>query len=379
MLPDQSTTEIAMSPQRPERPRLSFEPFGWGRNLCRSAQKTNKTHLNCLTEMQSDGLLDDVGNVEATTRKVLALKHKSGKKEGEPLKPHTLKVRLNLIAQYVQAYKDSVEPDRDWKRVQQEYNDEARKLAQPDEQRRKEGKMSQREQDKFVERDELVAFCDKSLGDAGPLLDMEDATPVTKKEYITMRDALIVGTGTLDYSVRGAYHGVKRFNVDPNRDNFIMCDPKSGKMHIVWNSYKTARHYGQQIHELPEALAVLLQKFMRFNRPDDRVRDYLFVNDLGQPYQPDTFTKHIKRLYKLAFPTKDLAARRLRVFETASILEGETKTLADLETIAKRRHHSVLQLLRYLPKESPNPEEAEEEAPERPSSPKGSGGVDIVD
>lgn len=130
------------------------------------------------------------------------------------------------------------------------------------------------------------------------------------------------------------YVNFKIKNIDKNKDNFI------NKNSLVFNSYKTAKTYGQQVVEIPKELKSILNKWIKMNPTD-----YLLF-DIS--YKPLSNVKLNQRLNKLF--GKKVGVNQMRKTYLSEKYSDLIETKKQMEQDFKDMGSSTLQENIYIKK-----------------------------
>jgi len=130
------------------------------------------------------------------------------------------------------------------------------------------------------------------------------------------------------------YVNFKIKNIDKNKDNFI------NKNSLVFNSYKTAKTYGQQVVEIPKELKSILNKWIKMNPTE-----YLLF-DIS--YKPLSNVKLNQRLNKLF--GKKVGVNQMRKTYLSEKYSDLIETKKQMEQDFKDMGSSTLQENIYIKK-----------------------------
>ena len=130
------------------------------------------------------------------------------------------------------------------------------------------------------------------------------------------------------------YVNFKIRNIDKNKDNFI------NKNSLVFNSYKTAKTYGQQVVEIPKELKSILNKWIKINPTE-----YLLF-DIS--YKPLSNVKLNQRLNKLF--GKKVGVNQMRKTYLSEKYSDLIETKKQMEQDFKDMGSSTLQENIYIKK-----------------------------
>ena len=122
----------------------------------------------------------------------------------------------------------------------------------------------------------------------------KDAEALYKKSKLTIDDLqniqqyviLALMGGMFVAPRRAEYVKVKTNSIDKNKDNYI------DKNSFIFNTYKTAKHYGQQTLAAPPALMKIIKKWLSVNPTD-----YLLFDNNYNALTNITFNQRINRIF----------------------------------------------------------------------------------
>jgi hypothetical protein len=138
---------------------------------------------------------------------------------------------------------------------------------------------SKTQEENYVNTDERDATYDKlkSLFDTDPSTDK-------KQDYII-------------YALTSGKHFPPRRSMDWTEFKIRNIDKKSDNYlhngNFVFNKYKTAKHYGQQVLQCPEYIKELLERWININQGD-----FLLQNIVGKKLTPMSLHKRLARIHK---------------------------------------------------------------------------------
>lgn len=134
----------------------------------------------------------------------------------------------------------------------------------------------------------------------------------------------------------------KKGRVVPEDDfNYLVLNSRKGAVEFVFNKYKTAKHYGQQVFSVPAPLKAVLKDYVVKMKNDD----FLFSqNKNNKPLSQSGFTSKVRNIFK-KHTGKPLTVNSLR----HSYISGLPSKISvnDRETIAKKMAHSVGKQMEY--------------------------------
>ena len=118
---------------------------------------------------------------------------------------------------------------------------------------------SEKQQDSWVDGDEIKMIYDKLA---------KEAKLLYKKEQLTMSDLQTIQNYVILSLLGGIYIPPRRskdyvdfkiHDIDKGHDNYML------KEHFIFNSYKTAKTYGRQMVAIPKELKTLMNKWIKVN------------------------------------------------------------------------------------------------------------------
>jgi len=137
----------------------------------------------------------------------------------------------------------------------------------------------------------------------------------TKEDLQLLQDTILVSLYTLMPPRRNDYTEVKI--EEPKEDAFNYYD----KYKFYFNTFKTAKHYGQQITDVPDELGRLIELRQRINP-----HEFLLINKKGDKLSTSMLSKVIKDAFKM-----DIGSSSIRnIFATAKFggVKAEMKEVA---------------------------------------------------
>lgn len=204
---------------------------------------------------------------------------------------------------------------------------------------------TERQKEAWVTKEEVAAKLKELETDAKVLYKKSELSSAEMQRVQNYIILLLLG-GVYDFPVRRSkdYVDFKIRNVDKANDNYM-----DSKGNLIFNSYKTAKTYGQQKINLPAKMKTALRKWIAVNPTDHLLFDNR-MNPLGGP-ENDTSTGSVKlnqRLQKIfGKPTAVNALRHSSLTHKYSSLIDQKEDIADtmsgmgsssamLETYVKR-------------------------------------------
>lgn len=201
-----------------------------------------------------------------------------------------LNTRKNRLIAIVVALK-ATEANKD---LIEKYTKEMTDLAEQSDNRDKEQKLTDKQRDNWVEYDELIKLTEKMfdrINEQGLL----KKDKLTRKEYTLFQDYIMLRT-YLTFTWRNdfAEMGVISSEKDDNdKDNFLLLKNGTPDKFIL-NQYKTDRKYGKKSVDIPEKLAKVIKKFLKFNKSGY----FLTLQDGIRAMTPNGITKAFNRLFQ---------------------------------------------------------------------------------
>lgn len=132
-------------------------------------------------------------------------------------------------------------------------------------------------------------------------------------------------------------------NLKDTNNYLIVKGNKDTKWKLVYNEYKTAKHLGQQVINVPDDLKQILQQYIATN--DLNIGDYLFSLKrdkrelIAQPNFSSKISSVFKKVHGLEISNRFL--RYSKVTDTANLSKKEHQQLA------RDMGHSIIQSLSY--------------------------------
>ena len=169
-----------------------------------------------------------------------------------------------------------------------------------------------------------------------------EAYPLFSKENLsssnlkTLRDFVILSFYVLIPPRRiKDYIDFKIKDINKEKDNYWDKE----KHELVFNSYKTAKNYGQQRVDAPKELEDIFERWIPIA---EEFSDYILFNGYGEKMAQPVLTKAINQIFG-----KKISASMLRhIFISDVVLKNQPK-LADLQQVASDMGQSVAQQQLY--------------------------------
>ena len=169
--------------------------------------------------------------------------------------------------------------------------------------------------------------------EAYPLFSKEKPTPANIK---TMRDLVILAFYTLIPPRRiQDYIDFKIKDINKEKDNYWDKE----KHELVFNSYKTAKNYGQQRVDAPKELEDIFERWIPIA---EEFSDYILFNGYGEKMAQPVLTKTINNIFG-----KKISASMLRHIYISDVVLKDQPKLSDLKQVASDMGQSVAQQQLY--------------------------------
>jgi hypothetical protein len=169
--------------------------------------------------------------------------------------------------------------------------------------------------------------------EAYPLFSKEKPTPANIK---TMRDLVILAFYTLIPPRRiQDYIDFKIKDINKEKDNYWDKE----KHELVFNSYKTAKNYGQQRVDAPKELEDIFERWIPIA---EEFSDYILFNGYGEKMAQPVLTKTINNIFG-----KKISASMLRHIYISDVVLKDQPKLSDLKQVASDMGHNLLQQQLY--------------------------------
>jgi hypothetical protein len=169
--------------------------------------------------------------------------------------------------------------------------------------------------------------------EAYPLFSKDNPTPANIK---TMRDLVILAFYTLIPPRRiQDYIDFKIKDINKEKDNYWDKE----KHELVFNSYKTAKNYGQQRVDAPKELEDIFERWIPIA---EEFSDYILFNGYGEKMAQPVLTKTINNIFG-----KKISASMLRHIYISDVVLKDQPKLSDLKQVASDMGQSVAQQQLY--------------------------------
>lgn len=159
-----------------------------------------------------------------------------------------------------------------------------------------------------------------------------------KNDYMKHIQYMVLSLYVLIPPRRNEYIHLKISNEDYSNENFNYIDIDNKKM--IFNNYKTKKHYGTQIIDIPKELFKIIKNYLEFH-PNKGDKDYFFlVTYDGSPFKTNKITKILNKVFK-----KNIGATKLRHIYLTDKYDDELK---ERKEDAKMMAHSLEQQTDYI-------------------------------
>jgi ribosomal protein S17E len=202
----------------------------------------------------------------------------------------TLNTRKNRLIAIVVSLK-AIDAD---KKLVEKYSEEMTKLAEESEERVKRQKLTDKQKENWVSYDELIKLTEKLFDDIKQQ-DILKKEKLTRGEYTTLQDYILLRT-YLTFSWRNDFADmkvIKNEKEDDNKNNFLLVK-KGIPDKFILNQYKTDSKYGKKTVKIPQSLAKVIKKFLKFNKSGY----FLTLQDGIRPINSNGITKALNRLFQ---------------------------------------------------------------------------------
>ena len=193
----------------------------------------------------------------------------------------------------------------------------------------KKQKMSSSQRKNWISQDEILKVYNKLEREAKPLLDSDKLSKAdTKKvlKYIALSCFVLIAPRRLK-----DYTDFKVSNVNKKRDNYM-----SGS-EFVFNSYKTAKFYGEQRVQIPPKLKNIIEKWERISD-----NEYLLFSSKGTKLSPPQLVLLLNEVFG-----KKVSVGMLRHVYISDVVLKNVPPMEQLEQVAEDMGHSLPQQMEY--------------------------------
>jgi integrase len=169
--------------------------------------------------------------------------------------------------------------------------------------------------------------------EAFPLFEKESPTSANIK---AMRDFVILSLYVLIPPRRiKDFTDLKISDIDKKKHNYWDED----KHQLVFNSYKTAKNYGEQRVDIPAELEEIFEKWIPIAT---EFSEYMIFNGYGEPMNQPTLTKTINNIFG-----KKISASMLRHIYISDVVLKDQPKITELEKMAHDMGQSTAQQQLY--------------------------------
>ena len=232
-----------------------------------------------------------------------------------------LNTRKNRLIAIVVALK-ATDADKD---LIEKYTNDMTKLAEKSDARDKEQKLNDKQKANWVDYNELIKLIE-TLFDRIKEQGLLQKEKLTRKEYTLFQDYLILRT-YLTFTWRNDFAQMKVISSekdDDGKDNFLLLKNGTPDKFIL-NQYKTDRKYGKKSVDIPDKLAKVIKKFLKYNTSGY----FLTLQDGIRAMTPNGITKAFNRLFQNELG-KTISTSLLRHIVISHFREG-SKTIEQEE------------------------------------------------
>lgn len=214
----------------------------------------------------------------------------------------------------------------------------------------KEQKMTEKQKENWVSQEEIKEVFNKYKTTAEYLIKELKGRPLsnklTSKEFQTWQDyiMLCLSSGVFIEPQRVKdWTSFKINNIEKGKDNFM--EGKASKCQLVFNSYKTAKFYGEKKMSAPPELCKILNTFIAYVKPQS---DYLLNDSNWKPLSQVTFTQRLNKIFN-----KNVSVNILRHSYLTDRFQSGKISLKELKDTATNMGHSLEQSLEYVKLDAP--------------------------
>lgn len=166
------------------------------------------------------------------------------------------------------------------------------------------------------------------------------AESITKKEYDTLQKYVIASLFILQAPRRIKDYTDLVWKKDDEK-NYI----DTSKKEFVFNSYKTAKTYGEQRVDVNDELLKILKKWEQKKKAMRIRSDYVFSDRDGTPYTQPNFTRELNSIFG-----KGISASMIRHIYLSEKYK-DMPAMKEMEKTAEELGHSKEQMLKYIKKD----------------------------
>lgn len=186
------------------------------------------------------------------------------------------------------------------------------------------------------------------------------------KDISSLEDKALVSIYTLipprrvdDFRLMKIFTKKKGRVVPEDQHNYLVLNAKRVPQELVFNVYKTAKHYGQQVIKIPNDLKEIIKAYTDKGKANDTC---LFSQANGQCLSQPGFTSKVRNTFK-KYTGKPLTVNSLR-HSFISSLDQNKLSIAQREKIAHDMGHNISQQMTYNKIDLGSDEEEKDESKE---------------
>ena len=198
--------------------------------------------------------------------------------------------------------------------------------------------MSKKEEDKYIDYNQLLEIQKKLLEDYNKHNDEQKYfNYLILSLYILFPPRRIID-----------YTKMKLVETEPKNSNFnyLVYDKKKNKMEYVFNVYKTSTHYGRQSFNVPNDLRDIIKVWITlYHKGEYLLSKYGGTTEINE----DTFSKIITRLL-IKYSGIPAGVSMIRHSYISHITDNKNLSLNDRKDIANKMAHSIFLQLQYYRK-----------------------------
>ena len=214
----------------------------------------------------------------------------------------------------------------------------------------KEQKMSDKQKENWVSQDEIKAVFNKYKTTAEYIIKESKNKPLASKEFQTWQDYIMLCLASgifIEPNRVKDWVCFKVNNIEKGKDNYM--EGKASKCQLVFNSYKTAKFYGEKKMSAPPELCKILNTFIAYVKPQS---DYLLNDSHWKPLSQVTFTQRLNKIFG-----KHVSVNLLRHSYLTDRFQSGKISLKQLSDTAKNMSHNLQTSLEYVKMDANKPEE----------------------
>jgi ribosomal protein S18 len=232
---------------------------------------------------------------------------------------------VNSITSFLRNSKDL---PKDMEEVYKKYSSYNSTLANNNQKTKKENRMNGKESNVMIKWDEILE---------------------KMKDIKSLEDRALVSVYTLipprrvdDFRLMKVFVKKKGRIVPEDDHNYLVLNTKRVPQELVFNKYKTSKHYYQQVIKIPNELKEILKNYSDKGKV---VGSCLFSQANGKCLSQPGFTSKVRNTFK-KYCGKPLTVNSLR-HSFISSLDQNKMSIADREEIARKMGHSVNEQMQY--------------------------------